>query len=173
MRNILAFYDMDREYGGPEEGGWWYDSGTFVRVVALFFEEDAAIRAQQRANRLLERLQRHRTPLSSVTYTGGRYRAVVFSGLPPARFPEKTPTYSGEERVQGVPARTRIPGDAQVTLGFDELMVTSDAVERRLSQLRERLQGKEEESEGLFLAQAIRRLEAARDRLRRPANAPG
>lgn len=101
MRNILAFYDMDREYGGPEEGGWWYDSGTFVRVIALFFDEDAAIRAQQRANRLLERLQRRRTPLSSVTYTGGRYRAVVFSGLPPARFPEETPTYSGEERVRG------------------------------------------------------------------------
>ena len=22
MRSILAFYEIDREYGGPEEGGW-------------------------------------------------------------------------------------------------------------------------------------------------------
>ncbi len=22
MRSIVAFYEVDREYGGPEEGGW-------------------------------------------------------------------------------------------------------------------------------------------------------
>lgn len=94
MRTILAFYDTDREYGGPEEGGWWYDTGTFVRVIGLYFDEAEAIRAQQRANRLLERLQRHRTPVSSITYTGGRHRALAFTGLPPADFPEVRPTYS-------------------------------------------------------------------------------
>jgi hypothetical protein len=94
MRTILAFYDTDRAYGGPEEGGWWYDTGTFVRVVGLYFDEAAAIRAQQRANRLLDRLQRHRTPVSSVNYTGGRHRAFVFTGLPPASFPEVRPSYS-------------------------------------------------------------------------------
>lgn len=71
-----------------------YDTGTFVRVIGLYFDEADAIRAQQRANRLLERLQRHRTPVSSVTYTGGRHRALAFTCLPPASFPEVRPIYS-------------------------------------------------------------------------------
>ena len=69
MKTILAFYDIDREYGGPEEGGWWYDTGTFVRVIGLYLDEAEANRAQQRANRLLERLERHRAPVSSVSVT--------------------------------------------------------------------------------------------------------
>ena len=94
MRTILAFYEIDREYGGPEEGGWWYDSGTFVRAIALHFDEATAVAAQQRANRLLERLQRHRREVYSVLYSGGRYRAYTFTGLPPERFPERRPRYA-------------------------------------------------------------------------------
>ena len=94
MRSILAFYEIDRAYGGPGEGGWFYDTGTFVRAIALHFDERTAIDAMHRANRLLARLQRHRTPVSSVTYSGGRYRAFVFSGLPPARFPAERPRYA-------------------------------------------------------------------------------
>ena len=94
MRTILAFYDMDLEYGGPEEGGWWFATGTFVRAIGVFLDEAAAERAQRRANRLLERLQRHRTPISSITYTGGRFRALAFNGLPPAAFPAERPAYS-------------------------------------------------------------------------------
>ena len=94
MRSILAFYEIDREYGGPEEGGWWYDSGTFVRAIALHFDDAAAISAQQRANRLLERLQRHRPTIDSCLYAGGRYRALTFTGLPPERFPAERPRYA-------------------------------------------------------------------------------
>ena len=87
MRSILAFYEIDTEYGGPENGGWYRDTGTFVRALAIHFDNATALRAQRRANRLLERLQRHRTPVTSAEYVGGRYRACSFSGLPPARFP--------------------------------------------------------------------------------------
>ena len=71
-----------------------YDAGTFVRVIGFFLDEAAAVRAQQRADRLLDRLQQHRTPVSSVTYTGGRYRALTFTGLPPAHYPAERPSYS-------------------------------------------------------------------------------
>jgi hypothetical protein len=27
MRSIVAFYEVDREYGGPEDGGWYFSSG--------------------------------------------------------------------------------------------------------------------------------------------------
>ncbi|MGN5376373.1 hypothetical protein [Sphingomonas hankookensis] len=75
-------------------GGWWYDSGTFVRAIALHFDDAAAIAAQQRANRLLERLQRHRPTIDSCLYAGGRYRALTFTGLPPERFPAERPRYA-------------------------------------------------------------------------------
>lgn len=31
---FLSVYELDRNYGGPEEGGWWYDSGRLVHVEA-------------------------------------------------------------------------------------------------------------------------------------------
>jgi len=94
MRSILAFYEIDREYGGPEEGGWYFDSGTFVRAIGLYFDDESAVRAMRRANRLLERLQRHRPSVESVLYDGGRHRAYTFTGLPPERFPADRPRYS-------------------------------------------------------------------------------
>lgn len=71
-----------------------YDTGTFVRAIAIHFDDATATAAQHRANRLLERLQRHRRDVSSVLYEGGRYRAFTFTGLPPARFPEQRPRYA-------------------------------------------------------------------------------
>lgn len=94
MRSILALYEIDFEYGGPEEGGWYHDTGTFVRAIAIHFDDTTAITAQRRANRLLERLQRHRTPIASPAYVGGRYRALTFTGLPPARFSVKRSCHS-------------------------------------------------------------------------------
>lgn len=29
----LAVYEVDRAYGGPEEGGWWFDCGRLVACV--------------------------------------------------------------------------------------------------------------------------------------------
>ena len=32
MKYVVAFYAVDRAYGGPEEGGWWFDTGELVRL---------------------------------------------------------------------------------------------------------------------------------------------
>ena len=93
MRSILAFYEIDREYGGPEEGGWYYDSGTFVRAIGVHLTDESAVRAMRRANRLLERLQRHQPRIDSVLYTGGRHRAFTFTGLPLERFLAERPRH--------------------------------------------------------------------------------
>lgn len=93
MRTILAFYEIDRHYGGPEEGGWWYDTGTFVRPVKVCLSEAQAIRLTARANRLLDRLQRHRRPVNSVLYAGGRHHVCAFEGLAPPCFPTERPHY--------------------------------------------------------------------------------
>ena len=93
MRSTLAFYEIDREFGGPEEEGWYYDSGTFDRAIGVHLIDESTLRAMRRANRLLKRLQRHRLRVDSVLYSGGRYRDFTFTGLPFKRFPAERPRY--------------------------------------------------------------------------------
>ncbi len=50
---ILAFYEMDRVYGGPEEGRWWFDTGQLLRVWGTFKSEERACAVALRSNRLL------------------------------------------------------------------------------------------------------------------------
>src|SRR3546814_21082377 len=91
MRYIIALYEIDRAYGGAEEGGWWYDTGELARLLALAPTAARAIQLADRANRLLERLQRHRRRVDSVLYDGGRYTAIVFEWTAPPAFPEVRP----------------------------------------------------------------------------------
>lgn len=94
MRYIIALYEIDRAYGGAEEGGWYFDTGELVRLLALAPTEARAVALADRANRLLERLQRHRRRVDSVLYDGGRYTAVVFEWTAPPVFPEVRPHYA-------------------------------------------------------------------------------
>jgi hypothetical protein len=81
-------------YGGPEEGGWWFGSGTLARLHRVMRDEAMAHAYAARANRLLDRLQRYRRPVSSAAYDGGRYRMLVFCGNPPPAFPAERPIYN-------------------------------------------------------------------------------
>jgi len=89
----VAFYEIDREYGGGEEGGWWYDTGTLKRLFKVCKSESAAYAAADRANRLLDHLQRRGRSVSSILYAGGRFHAQVYEGSPPDHYPESRPYY--------------------------------------------------------------------------------
>ena len=39
----VNLYRTDRQYGGPEEGGWWYDTGRFEACVGLFDDRKVAM----------------------------------------------------------------------------------------------------------------------------------
>src|SRR3546814_17129819 len=73
MRYIIALYEIDRAYGGAEEGGWWYDTGELARLLALAPTEARAIQLADRPNHLLDRLQPHRLRVDSALSAGGRY----------------------------------------------------------------------------------------------------
>jgi len=90
---VVAFYRIDREYGGPEEGGWYYDSGSLIRVSRVTFDEAEAMRIVARANDLLRFLQRHKRPVGSVVYAGDRYQARVYRNNAPDYYPQETPYY--------------------------------------------------------------------------------
>lgn len=93
MKHVVAFYAVDRAYGGPEEGGWWFDTGELVRLHQVCLAEAAAARLAVRANRLLDLVQRGQRSIDSVLYAGGRYRACVFEHVAPPRFPQVPPRY--------------------------------------------------------------------------------
>ena len=96
----VAVYELDRRYGGPEEGGWWYDCGQLMRTVKVFKDEDQAYAFCRRYNRPLafrreaQRGVRYgRLPLSSVNYSGGHYQAEVHKHMPPLNYPQGRPHY--------------------------------------------------------------------------------
>jgi hypothetical protein len=88
----VAVYLVDRAYGGPEEGGWWYDTGDLVRVIRTTPSENKAYELAGRLNGHLRRLNYGRRPVSSVL-SDGVYRAQVWSDLPPKFYPETRPHY--------------------------------------------------------------------------------
>lgn len=93
MTYVLAFYEIDRAWGGPEEGGWWYDTGTLVRPFRVVRSKERAYHLAARANRLITRLQRNKRSVGSVIYDGGRYACKVFSPTAPEFYPPVPPHY--------------------------------------------------------------------------------
>jgi hypothetical protein len=57
-RYYVNVYEYEREYGGPEEGGWYYDAGYNGYVWNAYFDEDAAY---VRANELCKTLDKYQT----------------------------------------------------------------------------------------------------------------
>lgn len=97
-RYVVAVYELDRVMGGPEEGGWWYDTGDLVRVLRVVRSEDHAFALCRRVNGLLSHRRdvypgEYGYPLSSVCYTGGHLAAQVFEGTAPEHFPSQRPHY--------------------------------------------------------------------------------
>lgn len=99
----VAIYLVDRAYGGPEEGGWWYDFGERVDTplegvpnTMLLFVLPTEAAARAFAEFLQTKLDAGpnagRREISSVL-SEGRYYAYVYNGHPPARWPEERPHY--------------------------------------------------------------------------------
>lgn len=90
---ILAAYELDQAYGGPEEGGWYYDTGDLRRVLGARKDKEAAYATCRRLNALLGTLQRDHRRVSSVLYGGGRYAVRVYKGHAPSHYPLERPYY--------------------------------------------------------------------------------
>lgn len=102
----IVVYDVQRYYGGPEEGGWWYNAGSVVRSVAVplapddeyenpdnvaFSDEEYVGLALEATRIYYEGCNASSYPLSSVL-SSGEYR-VELSDEPPTNWPERTPHY--------------------------------------------------------------------------------
>lgn len=95
-QHIVAVYDAALAYGGPQEGGWWYDVASLVRIVKVFPTED---RANEYCRRLNARLQSRKFGPNmgkrdkSSVLSDGVYQAEVYENNAPAGYPETRPHY--------------------------------------------------------------------------------
>ena len=99
----VGLYLARREYGGPEEGGWFFDQGTLITdpdlyaslrgtPAAFFTEADAEVHAGKMRARLSS-LNAGRRELGSVL-SDGRYDVeVIEAEALPAIYPENRPRY--------------------------------------------------------------------------------
>lgn len=87
----VAVYEIDRAYGGPEEGGWWFDTGELVHFEIVGTSEAATARALE----LSDGEYRNTGNVGSVNYSGGSYSVRVTDPgeVVPTRFPETAPHY--------------------------------------------------------------------------------
>jgi hypothetical protein len=62
MPKIVTIYQVTREYGGPEEGGWWYDHYDWVKSY-IFTTDRQVERNLERLERVLEDYPEYRIVL--------------------------------------------------------------------------------------------------------------
>lgn len=93
---VVAVYDVGMRWGGPEEGGWWYDAGSLVRTLRTFRNEERAYAFCRRLNgKLASRAygpNQGKREYSSVL-SDGEIQACVYQNAAPMGFPERRPHY--------------------------------------------------------------------------------
>lgn len=93
---IVAVYNAELGYGGPEEGGWWFDTGELVRIVRTTAGEDRAYAYARKLNSKLRSREfgpnKGRRDKSSVL-SDGFYEAMVYRDNAPKSFPDHRPHY--------------------------------------------------------------------------------
>jgi hypothetical protein len=92
----LNEYEMSQEYGGPEEGDWWYmlyvPTGNTIKLHPGIEWEDAyEVRNQLDAFATIE--NRANNPYGVTSVLGGVDRVWRIENGPPRRDPEVTPHY--------------------------------------------------------------------------------
>lgn len=73
-------YKIDRAYGGPEEGGWWYDIGDLIQSMGIpdpFLSRAAAIAARDNLQAELDKNENDGAPPVSSVNSRGRYEAQI------------------------------------------------------------------------------------------------
>jgi hypothetical protein len=90
---VVATYLVDRAYGGPEEGGWWYDCGQLVRVEGTFFRATAAKEHSDTVQLRLDRSENLGRPDINSVCCEGVYETHIYERYAPRYFPKHRPTY--------------------------------------------------------------------------------
>lgn len=104
---VVDVYLVELAWGGPEEGGWWYQAGQLCRDASVldaippsglgrigyFRDEEAAQESATHVQDLLDASANVGRPALSSVLSGGRYVARVTPNSPELGFPAVRPHY--------------------------------------------------------------------------------
>lgn len=92
MTYFVNSYETDRLYGGPEEGGWWYDVGSPAgQSYGPYASNDEAMDVYYALQEEVDLQNEGRPPLGSVL-SDGRFTFMV-EEHEPRPWPETTPFF--------------------------------------------------------------------------------
>ena len=87
----LNEYRTNRAWGGPEEGGWWYDTGEFLATRGSYKSRAGAEQARETLESEFARKQEECYPPSSVLCDG--WPELLVEREPGQSFPTERPRY--------------------------------------------------------------------------------
>lgn len=91
----VSIHLFDKAYGGPEEGGWWYQYGSpdegYSKYTRFFKTRDEAITYANSLDSIISKLNENRPSVSSVSSIG-RYCWMIQDDAPHS-WPEQVPHY--------------------------------------------------------------------------------
>ena len=91
LRFYVNEYRENRQYGGPEEGGWWFDVGTYVACHGCFATQNEADALRDELKEYVERQRRFQEPPGNVNCTG--YTTLALEASEGGDFPTELPHY--------------------------------------------------------------------------------
>ena len=83
-------YLIDKSYGGPEEGGWWFDTGEIIRIIPCSSKKKAH-RTMRLVELVVTKFNEGRRPISSVLSKG--VLEAIISQSPGQNYPSQRPHY--------------------------------------------------------------------------------
>lgn len=86
----VNIYELDRNYGGPEEGGWWFNSGKLEKSIPCGKDREVAELVRDTFRKVFT--SEANPPLTSMIYNGGAYD-VVIETHEGRNWPEERPHY--------------------------------------------------------------------------------
>lgn len=90
LGKFVNVYLIDKAYGGPEEGGWWYEYGQAIRSTEVL-AQDAEIRSQAERTWCDNENRLRRSDIGSVLSEG--CYVVYVEDEPAQDFPSERPHY--------------------------------------------------------------------------------
>ena len=84
-------YLRDKSYGGPEEGGWWFDTGAFIKCHGEFKTRTAAYKKYKELQDYIEEKQEGHYPPGSVLCNG--WPDLLIEDEEGESYPQRRPHY--------------------------------------------------------------------------------
>ena len=92
MKYYVNEYEVDRIYGGPEEGGWWYDTGKYIKCHGIFSSNIEAMDCKASLGKYVRDKNEYKHPPDSVL-SKGDWTDIIIEHEEGKHFPERTPRY--------------------------------------------------------------------------------